>query len=99
MTTKRMSEKEIERWGRTRARGKRAFIVRQTIAFALIPAVAVIVVHSLKSVWTGKLEFGSIDYGLRLFSSVVFAFWGFIDARLRWKSSEDRYQVSQRQVE
>jgi hypothetical protein len=78
MTMKGMSEKEIERWGRIRSRGKRRLIARETIIFALIPVVVTIVWYSLKFLWTGKLELGSIDYGLRLFTTVVFALWGIL---------------------
>ena len=95
----RMSEKEIARWGGIRTRGKQRFIARETITFALIPLLATIVWYSLKSFWTGKPEFGSIDYGSRLFTSVVFALWGFFKARSHWMSQEDRYKTSAELVE
>lgn len=62
MTMKRMSEREIERWGRIRERGLTRFIALETIAYALIAVVATIGAYSLEYVRTGRLEFTFKDY-------------------------------------
>ena len=74
------------------------FIARETIIFAFIPAVATIVWYSLEFLWTGKLEFGVIDFGLGLFTSIVFALYGFFKAHSRWIKQEDRYRPSAESV-
>ena len=82
MTMKRMSEKQIERWGRIRARGLTRFIALETITSALIAVVATIAAYSLEYVRTGKLDFNSKDY---LFGPIFTVF-------LRWAdSSEDTF--------
>ena len=99
MTMKRMSEREIERWGRIRARGLTRFIALETITYALIAVVATIAGYSLEYVRTGKLEFNSKDYLMGPIFTVRFALYGFFRAHFRWIKLEDRYEASAESVE
>ena|SRR5438309_1278941 len=94
MIMKRMSEKEIERWGRIRAKGLTRFIALETITFALIAMVATIGAYSLEYVRTGKLEFSSKDYLMGPIFTVFFALYGFFSGHFRWIKQEDRYIAS-----
>ena len=79
--------------------GEGGYLARRTITFALVPAIATVVWYSMKSLFAGKLEFGSIDYGSRLFMCVVFAFLGFVEATSRWKSQENSYSATIESIE
>ena len=91
---KRMSEREIERWGRIRARGLTRFTALETITSALIAVVATIAGYSLEYVRTGNHEFSSYDYLFGPIFTVVFVLGGFFRAHLRWIKQEDRYIAS-----
>jgi hypothetical protein len=47
-----------------------------------------------KSLSTGHSQFGSIEYGERVFVSCVFAIFGCFYAIYKWKSTETRYLAS-----
>src|SRR5690348_11349807 len=87
MTMKRMSEREIERWGRIRARGLRRFIALETIIYASIAVVATIAAYSLEYVRTGKLEFSSRDYLFGPIFTIFFALYGFFRGHFRYRAS------------
>jgi hypothetical protein len=94
MTMKRMSEREIQRWGRIRARGLTRFIALETITYGLIAVVATIAGYSLEYVRTGKHEFSSRDYLFGPIFTVVFALYRFFRGHFRWIKQEDRYRAS-----
>ena len=96
---KRMSEREIERWGRIRAKGLPRFIALETITSALIAVVAIIAGYSLEYVRTGKHEFSSYDYLFGPIFTAVFALGGFFRGHFRWVKLEDRYEASAESVE
>ena len=99
MTMKRMSEREIERWGRIRARGLRRFIALETIIYASIAVVTTIAAYSLKYVRIGKLEFSSRDYLFGPIFTIFFALYGFFRGHFRWIKLEDRYRASVESVD
>lgn len=92
MALRRMNEKEIARWGRIRAKGRKPFIARETITFALIPAVSAIVLQSLEFLLRGK--FASRDYTVTLVTCVALGLWRFFKAHHEWMLQEERYKAS-----
>jgi hypothetical protein len=97
---KPMSEKEIERWGRIRARGLRRFVSCETITFGLSSVFARITLYSLEFIQTGKLEISSKDYlGDLFFVPFFVALFGFIRGHLHWIKQEDRYTASRESPE
>jgi len=91
---KQMSHKEIDRWAKVRAKGKRRFVALDTFVYWLIPIASTFIWRSIKSLWTGHLEFSSIDYGERLFVSAIFAMWGYFQSKHQWRLREESYKAS-----
>ena len=89
-----MSHKEMDRWAKVRSKGKRRFVTINTFIHWLIPIGSLFIVRSIKSLWTGHLEFSSIDYGERLFVTAIFAIWGYFRSKHQWRLQEKKYKTS-----
>jgi hypothetical protein len=94
-----MSQKEIARWEKTRAKGKRRYVIGITIIHGLIQLAAVWLWPSLRFLWIRNRAFDSIDLVERLVLSGVFAMLGYVRSKSHWESQEVRYSASLEPVE
>ena len=89
-----MSDKQLRRWERIRAKGQKRHTLWWVVMYTLIPIASTLLYSAGEFIFTGRSDFSSIRYREKVIMSFFFGVLGYVQAQRLWRIGEENYRFT-----